>query len=52
MIAIRAASVNRADLLIRFAEAVHEATDGSGADLVVDHVGGPWLAETVRCLAP
>jgi NADPH:quinone reductase len=36
----------------RFAEAVHEATGGSGADLVVDHVGGPWLAETVRCLAP
>jgi NADPH:quinone reductase len=31
---------------------VHEATGGSGADLVVDHVGGPWLAETVRCLAP
>ena len=36
----------------RFAEAVREATGGHGADLVVDHVGGPWLAETVRCLAP
>jgi len=36
----------------RFAEAVQEATGGHGADLVVDHVGGPWLAETVRCLAP
>ncbi len=36
----------------RFAEQVEEATGGRGADLVIDHVGGPWLAETVRCLAP
>jgi NADPH2:quinone reductase len=35
-----------------FAEAVEAATGGHGADLVVDHVGGPWLAETVTCLAP
>jgi NADPH:quinone reductase len=34
-----------------FASAVAEATDGHGADLVIDHVGGPWLAETVTCLA-
>ncbi len=36
----------------RFAEEVEEVTGGHGADVVVDHVGGPWLAETVRCLAP
>jgi NADPH2:quinone reductase len=36
----------------RFAAEVEEATGGHGADVVVDHVGGPWLAETVRCLAP
>jgi NADPH2:quinone reductase len=35
-----------------FAEAVDQATDGHGADLVIDHVGGPWLGETVTCLAP
>jgi NADPH2:quinone reductase len=35
-----------------FADAVADATDTQGADLVIDHVGGSWLAETVTCLAP
>jgi NADPH2:quinone reductase len=35
-----------------FAGAVADATDAQGADVVIDHVGGPWLAETVGCLAP
>jgi NADPH2:quinone reductase len=35
-----------------FAGAVADATGTRGADLVIDHVGGPWLGETVRCLAP
>ena len=35
-----------------FADAVAAATGGRGADLVIDHVGGPWLAETLRCAAP
>ena len=35
-----------------FAEAVASASGDRGADLVIDHVGGPWLAETLRCLAP
>jgi len=35
-----------------FADAVAAATGDHGADLVIDHVGGPWLAETLRCAAP
>lgn len=35
-----------------FADAMDEATGGHGADVVIDHVGGSWLAETVRCVAP
>lgn len=34
-----------------FAEAVLEATDGRGADVVVDHVGGPFLADHVAAAA-
>ncbi len=36
----------------KFADAVAAATADHGADLVIDHVGGPWLAETLRCAAP
>ena len=34
-----------------FAEAVLKATDGKGADLCVNNVGGTVFAEIVRCLA-
>lgn len=34
-----------------FAAAVMEATDGHGADLVVNTVGGTMFAECVRCMA-
>ena len=34
-----------------FAEAVMKATDGKGADLVVNTVGGSVFAECVRCMA-
>jgi NADPH:quinone reductase len=33
------------------ADAVLAATGGSGADVVIDHVGGTWLKETLRCMA-
>jgi NADPH:quinone reductase len=36
----------------RFAEAVLGATGERGADIIIDHVGGSWLAETMRCVAP
>jgi NADPH2:quinone reductase len=35
-----------------FADAVHEATGGRGVDLVLDLVGGDYLPETLRSLAP
>jgi NADPH2:quinone reductase len=36
-----------------FADAALAAVGGSGGvDLVIDHVGGPWLAETMRAIAP
>jgi putative PIG3 family NAD(P)H quinone oxidoreductase len=35
----------------RFAEAVLEATDGAGVDVVLELVGGAYLAEDVRCAA-
>ncbi len=33
------------------AERVLAATGGAGVDVIVDHVGGPSLADSVRCLA-
>lgn len=33
-----------------FAEAVNEATDGEGADLVLDGIGGDTTAESLECL--
>lgn len=35
----------------RFADAVRDATGGHGADVVLDLVGGGYLAETLGCLA-
>ena len=34
-----------------FAEAVLDETDGHGADVVLDFVGGPYLADNFACLA-
>nr|WP_277612379.1 zinc-binding dehydrogenase [Cryobacterium lyxosi] len=34
-----------------FADRVLELTDGRGVDVIVDHVGGPYLAENIRCAA-
>ena len=34
-----------------FADAVLDATDGQGADVIVDHVGGAWLKDNLRCMA-
>ncbi|WP_104126008.1 zinc-binding dehydrogenase [Cryobacterium sp. Y57] len=34
-----------------FADRVLELTDGRGADVIVDHVGGPYLADNIRCAA-
>ena len=34
-----------------FADAVREATDGRGADVVLDLVGAKYLDENIRCLA-
>jgi NADPH2:quinone reductase len=35
-----------------FVEAVREATDGRGVDVILDMVGGDYLARDVRALAP
>jgi putative PIG3 family NAD(P)H quinone oxidoreductase len=35
-----------------FSAAVRQATDGRGVDVVLDHVGGKYLAANVDCLAP
>lgn len=34
-----------------FADAVLDATDGRGADVIVDHVGGPYLADHIAAAA-
>jgi len=34
-----------------FADAVLAATGGTGADIIIDHVGGAWLKENLRCMA-
>ena len=34
-----------------FAEAVLAATNGTGVDVVIDHVGGPHFHDNVRCMA-
>jgi len=34
-----------------FADAVLAATHGAGANLIIDHVGGPYLKENLRCMA-
>jgi len=36
----------------RFAPAVLRATDGRGVDVVLDLVGGSYVAETLACVAP
>lgn len=36
----------------RFADAVREATGGRGVDLVLELVGGDYLAEDLACIAP
>jgi len=38
------------DLPARFSGEVLDAVDGDGVDVVLDHVGGPYLAETMRCM--
>lgn len=35
----------------RFADQVFEATDGRGADVIIDLVGGRYLVDSIRCLA-
>jgi NADPH2:quinone reductase len=34
-----------------FADPVVAATKGNGADVIIDHVGGPFLKENLRCMA-
>jgi NADPH2:quinone reductase len=34
-----------------FADRVHEMTGGAGADVMVDHVGGPYLPANIRAAA-
>jgi NADPH:quinone reductase-like Zn-dependent oxidoreductase len=34
-----------------FADRVGELTDGRGADIIVDHVGGPYLPDNIRAAA-
>ncbi len=34
-----------------FADAVLAATNGTGADVIIDHVGGAFLKENLRCMA-
>ena len=34
-----------------FADAVLAATNGAGVDVIIDHVGRPYLADNLRCMA-
>jgi NADPH2:quinone reductase len=34
-----------------FADAVLDATEGKGADVIIDHVGGPYLKDNLRSMA-
>jgi putative PIG3 family NAD(P)H quinone oxidoreductase len=34
-----------------FADAVLAATDGKGVDVIIDHVGAPYMADNLRCMA-
>lgn len=34
-----------------FADAVLATTGGTGVDVVIDHVGGPYLTDNLRCMA-
>jgi NADPH:quinone reductase len=34
-----------------FADTVLAATKGDGADIIIDHVGGPFLSDNLRCIA-
>ena len=34
-----------------FAEKVLNATDDNGVDVVIDHIGGPYLRDNLRCMA-
>jgi NADPH2:quinone reductase len=35
----------------KFADAVLAATNGTGVDVIIDHVGGSYLPENLRCMA-
>ena len=35
----------------KFADAVLTATNGAGVDVIIDHVGGSYLPENLRCMA-
>jgi NADPH2:quinone reductase len=34
-----------------FADAVLKVTNGDGVNVIIDHVGGSWLKENLRCMA-
>jgi putative PIG3 family NAD(P)H quinone oxidoreductase len=34
-----------------FADVVKKVTDGRGADVILDHIGAPYLASNLKCLA-
>lgn len=34
-----------------FADVVMNATNGNGVDVIIDHVGGPYLQDNLRCMA-
>ena len=35
----------------KFAEQVLDASDGQGVDIIIDHVGGPYLADHIKAAA-
>jgi NADPH2:quinone reductase len=34
-----------------FADVVLNATNGNGVDVIIDHIGGPYLKDNLRCMA-